>query len=188
MHMYIPTHTYTHTHTHTHTPQVSSAHLQIPGLTDPDPRDSPPTGGTSARGRWESVLHLAAGILPTEGLWVESPPAEDQCGFGFVLYFVSLTVCIVSIWEDLLTDFVRRVLRLRGLGIRLSCWAPVKVVSPSDIAGSPLEAVGTTPEPHHRCPGKGAMPWGPAQRPPESSARFVLSTSRPKWTSLSLAA
>ena len=79
-HTYIGTHTYTYTHVHTyiythilthkyactckylhihiHTLtllQGSSAHLQILGHTDPDPRDIPPTGGTSVRGRWESV-------------------------------------------------------------------------------------------------------------------------------------
>ena len=34
-------------------------------------------------------------------------------------FIVSLTVCIVSIWEDLLSDFIRRVLRLRWLGTHL---------------------------------------------------------------------
>ena len=97
-------------------------------------------------------------------------------------FIVSLTVCIVSIWEDLLSDFIRRVLRLRWLGTHLSCWALVKVASPSDVAGSPLEAVGSTPEPHRRCPGTGATPWGPAQHRPESSARFVPSSSHPEWT------
>ena len=103
-------------------------------------------------------------------------------------FIVSLTLCIVSIWEDLLSDFIRRVLRLRRLGTHLSCWAPVKAASPSDAAGSPLEAVGSTPELHRRCRGTGATPWGRAQHLPKSSARFVLlhppSPSGPRhpWT------
>lgn len=72
------------------------------------------------------------------------------------------------------------------MGTHLSCWALVKVASPSDVAGSPLKAVGSTPEPHCRCPGTGATPWGPAQHRPKSSARFVPSSSHPEWTSPSM--
>ena len=183
-HTHICTHVYTHIHiTYTrsfkcclHISRYLGTQIQIP--VTPLLQVGPLRGAGGKAG-----LQLAARILPTAGLWVESPPSGDQCGFGFVFFFiVSLTVCIVSIWEDLLSDFIRRVLRLRWLGTHLSCWALVKVASPSDVAGSPLEVVGSTPEPHRRCPGTGATPWGPAQHRPESSARFVPSSSHPEWT------
>ena len=164
--------------------QVLSAHLQIPGHTDPDPSDAPPTGGTIARGGWESGSAAGSSHLAHSRSLGGKPSFWRPVWFWFCLFFfiVSLTVCIVSIWEDLLSDFIRRVLRLRWLGTHLSCWALVKVASPSDVAGSPLEVVGSTPEPHRRCPGTGATPWGPAQHRPESSARFVPSSSHPEWT------
>ena len=88
IHTHICTHVYTHIHiTYTrsfkcclHISRYLGTQIQIP--VTPLLQVGPLRGAGGKAG-----LQLAARILPTAGLWVESPPSGDQCGFGFVLFF-----------------------------------------------------------------------------------------------------
>lgn len=92
IHTHIRTHVYIHIHIHTyytHTLlQVSSAHLQIPGHTDPDPSDTPPTGGTTARGRWESGSAAGRSHLAHSGSLGGMPSFWRPVWFQFCLVFL----------------------------------------------------------------------------------------------------